>query len=75
MSEAEIRSFGIVAEDGDGKLVAAYFIIDGGDRFKNTCSEIAILTLIKERFEKEIARVEAIEPTVITDNAFNNIKR
>lgn len=57
MKEAKIITFGNVTEHHDGRLKVSCFNIEGGDRFKDTPSDVVILTLIKERIEKEIAQL------------------
>jgi len=45
--------FGVISEI-DGRLYFTDFHINGKGRFENTRSDIALLTLVKERIEKEI---------------------
>ena len=58
--------FGSIHEDENGRLCFTGFTVDGRNRFEQTNTSIALLTLIKERLEKEIADIEAIDTTVIT---------
>jgi len=65
MKEAKIIKFGRIFENSEGILNFENFNFDGGDRFKTTLVYITLLTLVIERFEKELAKIKAIDPTVI----------
>ena len=58
MKESELKAFGIIFEDQEGQLHFNNFNIVCGDRFRDARSDIVLLTLVKERIEKEISLIE-----------------
>ena len=54
MSDSRILTFGIVFENDKRDLNVHGFHIHYGERFKNAPTNVPLLTLIKERIEKEI---------------------
>ena len=55
--DSKITRFGTISQCVKGGLVINGFDFELGDRFSNASDDVAILILIKERFEQEIMRL------------------
>ena len=63
--KARIKTFGEVRENKTGGLEFTYFVIELAEEFDRT--DIGLLTLVKERIEKEIESLKRSEPPLVLD--------
>ena len=63
--KAIIKTFGEIRENKTGGLEFTYFVIELAEEFDRT--DIGLLTLVKERIEKEIESLKRSEPAEVLD--------